>query len=297
MTYETQELGDQVLLHTPSSVQYIMQGQFQERDGYQKVVHATWIENYIRELKQWDEAPISPTVPDDHDFPFASMELKPEKEKDYVAYREESFLQLRGLFPSNESLGAYLQQLDAMKFSVAYREKAGIVQLLSRHNSHLFATIAFRDRIRDSAVLGGCSHLMHRLNRSIFGSSRRDERECLTGYAVLEPHTKRRQHEGYLHAHFVFDANARVTPDILEYALLEEVVGVRSLVKTKREPLGRRLIEDGSIDVRPVTGRRGLAVYLTKCIGSRQWAGSANVMLIGKEGLARAFSRGYRFGK
>jgi hypothetical protein len=260
---------------------------------YEKGINATWVENYISCLKEYDDLPITACAENENSANnmFAAFDLYPENEKDYVAIREKNFLSLREYFRdysrSNQSLNDYMRLLNVMRFNVKYRLKGGWVRLFSQMNSHIFTTVAFRDRYTDKQVAEAARMLIRRLNRAIWRNSDYQPGKYLKGYAVLEPHTRRKGHVGYLHVHFVFDFNECVpTPEFLFNILAKQIEKIRSKRKTKREPQGRQMIEVNSIDTRLVTGRRGLAMYVTKCIKGRQWGSAANIMLVGDKGLA-----------
>ncbi len=267
--------------------------------NYDKSIHAKWIEDYIQHLKEYEHLPALQQAQDREGEclhvipPMGSTE----KETPYIAFREDAVYSLREYLrdtsSSNESLIQYVDSADVMKLNANYRVKGGWVQLMSQYNSQLFATVAFRERHSHAAVIEAGRMLIRRLNRAIWGKEKEGKPgNFLNGYAVLEPHKKRKGHVGFLHVHFVFDFNDAVpSAEFLQAILEKEIKKIRWPTPLKASRRRSPMIARGSVDVRPVTGRRGLAMYLSKCLAAGRSDTAANIMFIDQAGMTGVFSK------
>ena len=244
------------------------------------------IENYIISLNK------DYVVTEDHGISVSDENCDPTSgcngELPYIAFREADFISLRAMAnrnKDNKKLNQYMQSCDAMRLSTTYRRKGGFLTSFSQRDSAFMVTVGFNDRASAKAVASGSRQFIDCLNESIWPNDIGGN--FLSGYAVLEPHVRKKGYVGCLHVHFVIDRNPAVVSDeFLLKKVLDVIPRILSKRKTKSHPIGRPLISAKSVDVRPVTDKRRLAFYVTKCINSRRWGRVENVMFLGREGLA-----------
>ena len=172
----------------------------------------------------------------------------------------------------------YVKSLVEDTFPKGYMTRKGWIDLFSRKGNRLFLTLAFHYCYTEQQVLGAVKFFIKALNKALWRRSFGTESSFFVrGYAAVEPHVISPKKRGYLHTHLVLDYQPQMANLI---TMTKAVLDAASHVKSGKSHM---LAFDG-IDLRPVYDPRGLAVYLTKCFVTRQWANGDNLFFIDREG-------------
>lgn len=140
-------------------------------------------------------------------------------------------------------------------------------------------TVSFVRPYQDEVTLSSLAHCVRTINRDLWGTRWFKHSKGLSGLAVAEPHRISLSMRDRLHFHILLRK-----PDGLDKARLYEALNQAPL--GLKDAFGKPMTAANRIDSREIWEADGVAAYLTKKLGTSDWAAGDNIFFVEPTGIS-----------
>lgn len=141
-----------------------------------------------------------------------------------------------------------------------------------------FWTVSFIHPYEDEVALKSLAHCLRAVNRELWGTRWLKNSRGLSGLVVAEPHKISLSMRGRLHFHILLRQ-----PESIDKVTLYDALNRIPL--NLKDANGKLMTAANRIDSREIWRIDGLACYLTKKLGTSDWASGDNIFFVEPTGI------------